>query len=341
MQNEELKQKKKKYDTVCKKVLSRKPVLAKILKSCVDEYKDYDMKFIEEQCIEGDTISFSMGVNPDESYPHIIGDDTVDKLEREGTVYYDIRFNTLVPGTDEYIKLIINIEAQTIHGKKEPPLKRAVYYASRLISAQNGTEFTKSDYDKIHKVYSIWICINGEEQLHNTVTEYCLCEKNVLGYYRGNKENYDLIDIIIIGLGGFEKKDDETIIGFLDNILDRDLEPLMRRKILKEKFDITTDEDLMEVFDDMCNLSDGVYLDGVEKGKAEGIMQGEARGIEKGIMQGKAEGLLQGEARGIEKGRFELIKKFIQKGHSFESALDMFDITDKKEVEALKNAIKA
>ncbi len=143
----------------------------------------------------------------------------------------------------------------------------------------------------------------------------------MLGYYRGNKENYDLIDIIIIGLGGFEKKDDETIIGFLDNILDRDLEPLMRRKILKEKFDITTDEDFMEVFDDMCNLSDGVYLDGVEKGKAEGIMQG------------KAEGLAQG--------RFELVKKFIQKGHSFESALDMFDITDKKEVEALKNAIKA
>ena len=85
----------------------------------------------------------------------------------------------------------------------------------------------------------------------------------------------------------------------------------------------------MEVFDDMCNLSDGVYLDGIEKGKAEGIMQGKAEGI----MQGKAEGLAQG--------RFELIKKFIQKGHSFESALDMFDITDKKEVEALKNAIKA
>ncbi len=160
------------------------------------------------------------------------------------------------------------------------------------------------------------------------ITEYCLCEKNVLGYYRGNKEKYDLIDIIIIGLGGLEKKDDETIIGFLDNILDRDLEPLMRRKILKEKFDIATDEDFMEVFDDMCNLSDGVYLDGVEKGKAEGIMQGKAEGI----MQGKAEGLAQG--------RFELIKKFIQKGHSFESALDMFDITDKKEVEALKNAIK-
>jgi len=99
----------------------------------------------------------------------------------------------------------------------------------------------------------------------------------------------------------------------------------MRRKILKEKFDIATDEDFMEVFDDMCNLSDGVYLDGVEKG----------------IIQGKAEGIMQGKAEGLAQGRFELIKKFIQKGHSFESALDMFDITDKKEVEALKKAIKA
>ena len=123
MQSEDLKQKKKKYDTVCKKVLSQKPILAKILKSCVSEYKDYDMKFIEEQCIEGNTVSFNTGVNPDESYHHITGDDTVDKLEREGTVYYDIRFNTLVPGTDEYIKLIINIEAQTIQGKKEPPFE--------------------------------------------------------------------------------------------------------------------------------------------------------------------------------------------------------------------------
>ena len=196
----------------------------------------------------------------------------------------------------------------------------------------NGTEFTKSDYDKIHKVYSIWICINGEEKLHNTVTEYCLCEKNVLGYYRGNKEKYDLIDIIIIGLGGFEKKDDETIIGFLDNILDRDLEPLMRRKILKEKFDIATDEDFMEVFDDMCNLSDGVYLDGVEKGiiqgKAEGIMQGEARGIEKGIIQGKAEGLAQG--------RLELIKNSFNKFKSFDECINFFNITDKNEIKFLR-----
>ena len=142
----------------------------------------------------------------------------------------------------------------------------------------------------------------------------------MLGYYRGNKENYDLIDIIIIGLGGLEKKDDETIIGFLDNILDRDLESLMRRKILKEKFDITTDEGLMEVFDDMCNLSDGVYLDGVEKG----------------IIQGKAEGIIQGKAEGLAQGRLELIKNSFNKFKSFDECINFFNITDKNEIKFLR-----
>ena len=80
----------------------------------------------------------------------------------------------------------------------------------------------------------------------------------------------------------------------------------------------------MEVFDDMCNLSDGVYLDGVEKG----IMQGEARGIEKGIMQGKAEGLAQG--------RLELIKNSFNKFKSFDECINFFNITDKNEIKFLK-----
>ena len=72
----------------------------------------------------------------------------------------------------------------------------------------------------------------------------------------------------------------------------------------------------MEVFDNMCNLSDGVYLDGVEKGKAEGIMQG------------KAEGLVQG--------RLELIKNSFNKFKSFDECIDFFNITDKNEIKFLR-----
>ena len=68
----------------------------------------------------------------------------------------------------------------------------------------------------------------------------------------------------------------------------------------------------MEVFDDMCNLSDGVYLDGVEKG------------------------IIQGEARGIEKGRFELIKNSFNKFKSFDECINFFNITDKNEIKFLR-----
>ena len=54
----------------------------------------------------------------------------------------------------ENIRLIINAEAQNRFKLKYPLTKRAVYYGSRLISAQNGTVFTKSDYQKLLKVYS-------------------------------------------------------------------------------------------------------------------------------------------------------------------------------------------
>ena len=76
----------------------------------------------------------------------------------------------------------------------------------------------------------------------------------------------------------------------------------------------------MEVFDDMCNLSDGVYLDGVEKGKAEG--------------------LLQGEARGIEKGRLEMLRQFMSNNHTFEEFIQLFNITDKNEITFLKENIQ-
>ena len=72
----------------------------------------------------------------------------------------------------------------------------------------------------------------------------------------------------------------------------------------------------MEVFDDMCNLSDGVYLDGVEKGKAEGLMQG------------KAEGIIQN--------KIEMLKQFMSNNHTFEEFTQLFNITDKNEIKFLR-----
>ena len=96
-------------------------------------------------------------LNSDES---ITGSNTEDTGLKEQSIYYDIRFNVRVPtyGGRTSIQMIINIEAQLDTYPGYPIEKRAIYYCCRLISAQYGTVFHKSEYGKMCKVYSIWIC---------------------------------------------------------------------------------------------------------------------------------------------------------------------------------------
>ena len=134
-----------------------------------------------------------------------------DISQNEGTVYYDVRFNAIAPSTEEHgnIRLIINAEAQNRFKPKYPLTKRAVYYGSRLISAQHGTVFTKSDYQKLRKVYSIWICVNPAKKFRNTITRYSLKPETIIGNAVEAPENYDLINIVMVCLGKMEEFEEQ------------------------------------------------------------------------------------------------------------------------------------
>lgn len=81
------------YDAQCKKVLSYKPILAKILKEVVREVKDMTISEIIS-CIEGD-VAFSK-VPLLESPNKITGTNTESTSVNEGTIYYDIRFYVII-----------------------------------------------------------------------------------------------------------------------------------------------------------------------------------------------------------------------------------------------------
>ena len=76
-------------------------------------------------------------------------------------------------------------------------MKRAVYYAARLISDQKEREFHGDDYNSLKKVYSIWICMTTQNYHADSIQTYQLTEQLVHGKFRGdNPKNYDLqIDI--------------------------------------------------------------------------------------------------------------------------------------------------
>ena len=195
-----------------------------------------------------------------------------DISQNEGTVYYDVRFNAIAPSTEELenIRLIINAEAQNRFKLKYPLTKRAVYYGSRLISAQHGMVFTKSDYQKLRKVYSIWICVNPAKKFRNTITRYSLKPETIIGNAVEAPENYDLINIVMVCLGKMEEWNDNNLIKFLGVLFQNELSAREKKDILERDFNIPMTETFESEVDDMCNLSQGVAEEAMQKGLEQG-----------------------------------------------------------------------
>lgn len=268
------------YDAACKRVLSEKAILARIMKACLAEYRDCPVRDIEEKYIEGQPQVSSVPVLPDEEGSVISGLDTEDKSVHEGTVTYDIRFRAIAPDSGELIGLIVNVEAQNNFYPGYPLTKRGVYYCSRMISSQYGREFTGSHYEKLKKVYSIWICMNPPRRRENTITRYRLTEEHLVGEAVEPVQNYDLLSIVMLCLGGPDGENYNGVLRMLDVLLSNETSEAEKRKILQDDYDIQMTRTMESEVSVMCNLSKGV----MEKGIAKGMEKGRAEGMEKGIL---------------------------------------------------------
>ena len=267
------------YDAACKRLLSEKEILAWIMKSCLEEYRDCDVKEIAERYIESAPQVGTEPVAPDEA-PRIHGMGNEDATLREGTVVYDIRFTAIAPASGEQIRLIINVEAQNSFYPGYPLLKRALYYCSRLISSQYGTEFTEGRYEKIKKVYSIWICANPPENRKNTITRYHMTESNLVGNVREPKANYDLLTVVMLCIGEPEDDTGTEILDLLNVLLSSKAEPEQKCRVLENEFQIKMTQQLNQEVSLMCNLSKGVEDRAIAIGRKKGREEGREEGRE-------------------------------------------------------------
>ena len=260
------------YDEAAKRLLSQKTVLAYILKECLPEYQDYTPEEIADRFIEGDPQIGEAAVHADEEISEwekperILGLNTEDTTVTEGMVRYDIRFKALLPKDPERLYLILNIEAQNEQQTWYPLLKRAVYYGSRLISSQYGTVFSGMDYGAVKKVYSIWICTKSAKKYRNSMNRYEMVEECLVGENRSDPENYRLMNLILLHVGEYDEGTHEGVLGFLEVLLSGKLQAEEKRQILQEQYHITMTKKMSEEVTQMCNLSWGIYQDGVEQG---------------------------------------------------------------------------
>ena len=262
-----------------KKLLANKQILAQIMKGCVDEYSECSVDEIAEKYIEGTPEVGTVGVHVDDTNrlprtPEVItGSNNEDSTLTEGTV----RFDAIAPTSahdatsQDVIRLIINVEAQTAFNPGYPLTKRAIYYCSRMISAQHGPIFKKSEYGKIRKVYSIWVCTKPSDEFQNTLTRYSIRPEHLIGNTTEKLENYDLMSVVTICLGKSDSENYTGILKFLDVLLSSSRAATEKKKILEEEFGVAMSEELEREVLIMCNLSQGVRAEG----RKEGISIGE------------------------------------------------------------------
>ena len=172
------------YDDKAKRLLGNKIILAHILVKTVDEFKGMNPKEVVSY-IEGEPLIGVVPVEPgltnagkEENGQRIVGMNTENAEINEGLVRFDIIF--YVRMKDGISQVIVNLEAQKDEPTSYHILNRAVFYVSRLVSSQKERDFVKTNYNDIKRVFSIWVCMNMDE---NSMDYVHLTDDKLLGSY--------------------------------------------------------------------------------------------------------------------------------------------------------------
>lgn len=257
------------YDDCVKCLLADQQVLARILKHTVSEFADEEIDTIMK-CIGEPTVSVAASGESYQTYTESVAAE--DNDVRDGKIIYDIRFPAYIP--DGGIKILVNIEAQNCTGKSKLKYRlgnRIVYYMARMISSQKNTEFIGSDYDNIKKVYSIWICMDAKDG-GDSIVSIGFDEKVLYGMPEW-RPDVDLVQGTIINIRkrASAVKSRNELIGMLEELLSID-DSYIKKRRLEENYGIKMTVEMERRERDMCNLSELIWEEGMEKGMEKAVL---------------------------------------------------------------------
>lgn len=256
------------YDTRVKRLLAQKSILAHILVKTVDEFKGMKPEDVVKY-IEGEPSISVVPVEPglanmektDAAGQRIVGLNTENAEINEGLVRFDIIFYVCMK--NGLSQIIVNIEAQKDEPTEYKILNRAIFYVSRLISSQKERDFVNTNYDDIKQVFSIWICMNMDD---NSLSHIHLTKDELLKPCNW-KGNLDLLNIVLIGITNEIPEHDKKyemhrLIGAL---LSSELKEQEKLDIIEHEYNIPISQEFREDVRIMCNLSTGIEERATEK----------------------------------------------------------------------------
>lgn len=292
------------YDNEAKRLLGNKLILAHILVRTVDEFRGEDPAVVAAY-IEGEprlgTVPAEPGRTNQAAGERLIGLNTESGEIHEGLVRFDIV--CYVRTRDGLSQIIVNLEAQKDAPTAYAILNRATFYVCRLVSSQKERDFTHTNYDDIKRVFSIWICMNQEE---DSITYVHMSSESLLGSQRWPGK-LDLLNIVLVGLSRQlpEQAQQHELHRLLGALFSAELSASEKLAIMEKEYNIPTTGSIGEGVNAMCNLSQGI------------LERGEARGLAKG----RTEGFAKGEA----KRNTDIILRMHRRGYTLEQIADVLE----------------
>ena len=283
------------YDENVKVILAHKIILAHIMAETVEEFRGMKPEEIVPY-IEGEP---EVGVVPVEpgltnGATRIQGSGTEDVIANEGIVTFDIRFFVRYPEdrrpedrkpenkkltgeSGKYVKLLLDVEAQKDFHPGYDIVVRGIYYGARQLSSQKGVEFEKSDYNSIKKVYSIWICMYPPKYCENTIIRFHMNQEVLFGelseeeYFR-----YGLMEVLLVNLPLKVPQEEEEphLTGMLKTLLSPEIPHRELVERLEKIYHVAMNREEKGEVESMCNLSEGIFEHGMQRGIEQGRTQG-------------------------------------------------------------------
>ena len=264
-------------DAECKTLLRSKEVLAVILQGTVEEYKGYNRKEIIE-FIEADSMSETKEVSPGRTNTQVRGDSAEFTELNEKVSMFDLLFHAKNPklsSEDMLVNLRVDLEPQKTYRPGYPVEKRGLYYLARLLSAQLSLVTENTDYGKLEKCYSIWICRDDipKEQRYS-ISFYEIENTKNIGANGVEKEKYDLLTLVIIKLGdmvytGEEGSEGYELLRFLNAIMYPHQKGFM--ETVSEYIDFSENEELWKEGSNMFSLGQCIAEEVWEEASEKGI----------------------------------------------------------------------
>lgn len=132
------------------------------------------------------------------------------------------------------------------------------------------------EYDKLYKVYSIWICFDVTDDMANTITRFKVTKEDVLGGIDLLETDYNLMESVIIRLGTNSALTGNRVIDFLNTIFGSEAQKTMNSRLETLGFSGTS---VMEEANNMMSFSERTLERGIRQTSYKFILKLHRKGM--------------------------------------------------------------